>query len=42
MIFVMQLQKIKGEGMITMAEKYQKNGDLYMEVIPTQKEVVNN
>ncbi|WP_317993005.1 phosphomethylpyrimidine synthase ThiC [Bartonella gliris] len=35
-------KKIKGEGMITMAEKYQKNGDLYMEVIPTQKEVVNN
>ncbi|WP_345113652.1 phosphomethylpyrimidine synthase ThiC [Bartonella jaculi] len=33
--------KTKGEGMIAMAEKYQKNGDLYMKIIPPQKEKVN-
>ncbi|WP_375641536.1 MULTISPECIES: phosphomethylpyrimidine synthase ThiC [unclassified Bartonella] len=36
------IRKTKGEGMIAMAEKYQKNGDLYMEVVPPQKEKVNS
>ncbi|AQX27676.1 MULTISPECIES: phosphomethylpyrimidine synthase ThiC [unclassified Bartonella] len=32
----------KNEGMIAMAEKYQKNGDLYIENIPSRKEVANS
>ncbi|WP_455474480.1 phosphomethylpyrimidine synthase ThiC [Bartonella sp. B30(2025)] len=35
-------KKIKDEGMTTMAEKYQKNGDLYVEVNPTPKKIVNS
>ncbi|WP_273759591.1 phosphomethylpyrimidine synthase ThiC [Bartonella sp. ML70XJBT.G] len=31
------VQKTKDEGMVAMAEKYQKDGDLYMEVMPLQK-----
>ncbi|WP_375637394.1 MULTISPECIES: phosphomethylpyrimidine synthase ThiC [unclassified Bartonella] len=36
------IRKTKGEGMIAMAEKYQKNGDLYMETVPPQKKKVNS
>ncbi|WP_273723624.1 phosphomethylpyrimidine synthase ThiC [Bartonella sp. AU18XJBT] len=36
------IRKTKGEGMIAMAEKYQKNGDLYMEIVSPQKEKVNS
>ncbi|WP_375684918.1 phosphomethylpyrimidine synthase ThiC [Bartonella sp. TT110JLCBS] len=36
------IRKTKGEGMIAMAEKYQKNGDLYMEIVPPQKKKVNS
>ncbi|WP_332060333.1 phosphomethylpyrimidine synthase ThiC [Bartonella sp. CB74] len=35
-------KKTKDEGMVAMAEKYQKNGDLYIEAIPTEKEIVNS
>ncbi|WP_332066066.1 phosphomethylpyrimidine synthase ThiC [Bartonella sp. CB189] len=31
-------KKTKDEGMIAMAKEYKKNGELYVEVIPTQKE----
>ncbi|WP_208437543.1 phosphomethylpyrimidine synthase ThiC [Bartonella taylorii] len=34
--------KTKGEGMIAMAEKYQKNGDLYVDAISVQKKSVNS
>ncbi|WP_407965188.1 phosphomethylpyrimidine synthase ThiC [Bartonella sp. C271] len=34
--------KRKKEGMIAMAEKYQKNGDLYVENAPSRKEKANN
>ncbi|WP_156850453.1 phosphomethylpyrimidine synthase ThiC [Bartonella refiksaydamii] len=34
--------KTKGEGMIAMSEKYQKNGDLYVDAIPVQKKSVNS
>ncbi|MCZ2158152.1 phosphomethylpyrimidine synthase ThiC [Bartonella sp. 220] len=36
------MQKTKEEGMIVMSEKYQKNGDLYVDVIPAQKKSVNS
>lgn len=36
------VRKTKDEGMLAMAEKYQKNGDLYMEVMPMQKKRVNS
>ncbi|WP_336294082.1 phosphomethylpyrimidine synthase ThiC [Bartonella sp. CB169] len=36
------MKKTKGEGMAAMAEKYQKNGDLYIEVNSIQKEIVDN
>ncbi|WP_019223738.1 phosphomethylpyrimidine synthase ThiC [Bartonella rattaustraliani] len=36
------MQKTKEEGMIAMAEKYQKNGDLYVDVTPTQRKRANN
>ncbi|CDO46490.1 phosphomethylpyrimidine synthase [Bartonella henselae] len=35
-------RKIKDEGMVAMAEKYQKNGDLYIDVSPPQKKIVNH
>ncbi|EJF94349.1 phosphomethylpyrimidine synthase ThiC [Bartonella taylorii] len=34
--------KTKGEGMVAMAEKYQKNGDLYVDAISVQKKSVNS
>ncbi|WP_375619384.1 phosphomethylpyrimidine synthase ThiC [Bartonella sp. TS25HLJMH] len=36
------IRKTKGEGMIAMAEKYQKNGELYMEIVSPQKEKANS
>ncbi|MET3560182.1 phosphomethylpyrimidine synthase [Bartonella japonica] len=36
------MQKMKDEGMIAMSEKYQENGDLYIEVTPTQRKKANN
>ncbi|UNE54804.1 phosphomethylpyrimidine synthase ThiC [Bartonella machadoae] len=36
------MQKTKDEGMIVMSEKYQKNGDLYIDAIPAQKKSVNS
>ncbi|KEC55426.1 phosphomethylpyrimidine synthase ThiC [Bartonella koehlerae] len=35
-------RKIKDEGMVAMAEKYQKNGDLYINVSHPQKKIVNH
>ncbi|WP_336279004.1 phosphomethylpyrimidine synthase ThiC [Bartonella sp. CB175] len=35
-------KKTKDEGMVAMAEKYKKNGKLYVETVPTQKENINN
>ncbi|MCZ2203832.1 phosphomethylpyrimidine synthase ThiC [Bartonella sp. A05] len=34
-------KKVQNEGMVAMAEKYQKDGDLYVEPITAQKEIVN-
>ncbi|WP_017196323.1 phosphomethylpyrimidine synthase ThiC [Bartonella birtlesii] len=36
------VKKTKDEGMLAMAERYKKDGDLYMEAIPLQKERVNS
>ncbi|WP_074380864.1 phosphomethylpyrimidine synthase ThiC [Bartonella doshiae] len=36
------INKTKNEGMIAMAEKYQKNGDLYVDVTPYQQKKVNS
>ncbi|WP_455477348.1 phosphomethylpyrimidine synthase ThiC [Bartonella sp. B41] len=35
-------EKIKDEGMIAMAKKYQKSGDLYIKNAPTEKEILNH
>ncbi|ALE04020.1 phosphomethylpyrimidine synthase ThiC [Bartonella ancashensis] len=37
-----EIEKKKEEGMIIMAQKYQKNGDLYMKVVPNKKEAIDN
>ncbi|MEL6093192.1 phosphomethylpyrimidine synthase ThiC [Bartonella schoenbuchensis] len=36
-----ETKKVKDEGMVAMAEQYRKNGDLYIEAVPTKKEIVN-
>lgn len=36
------MQKTKNEGMIAMSEKYQENGDLYIDVTPIQRKRVNS
>ncbi|OPB29257.1 phosphomethylpyrimidine synthase ThiC [Bartonella sp. WD12.1] len=36
-----EIKKVKDEGMVAMAEQYRKNGDLYIETVPTKKEIVN-
>ncbi|EJF89781.1 phosphomethylpyrimidine synthase ThiC [Bartonella melophagi] len=36
-----EIKKVKDEGMVAMAEQYRKNGDLYIEAVPTKKEIVN-
>ncbi|MET3589413.1 phosphomethylpyrimidine synthase [Bartonella silvatica] len=36
------MKKTKNEGMVAMAKEYQKNGDLYVDMFPTQKKRVNS